>query len=164
MRLLEDIILKDSIEINASPEAVFNFLVDITNDKSYNIWHPQDHVAFCWIKGEPWKESSVLCAKEYLTGELHTLTFHLTKVIPNKVIEYVPSLWLLRIYYPKNSFIIEPKQDGCIFTAMGSFRVGRIVKTFAKNKLAGGIASVKKHLKEEGENLKMILENKNVKE
>ena len=161
MPLLEDIILKDSIEINASPEAVFNFLVGIIDDQSYKFWHPQDHVAFCWIKGEPWKEGSVFRANEYLKGELHTLTFRITKLIPNKIIEYVPSFWLLRIYYPKNSFIIEPKQDGCIFTAMGSFRVGRLVKTFAKNKLSSGISSVKRHMKEEGENLKRILESKN---
>ncbi|HAD83065.1 MAG: hypothetical protein A2509_01745 [Candidatus Edwardsbacteria bacterium RIFOXYD12_FULL_50_11] len=162
MRILEDIILKDSIEIKAAPEAVFNFLTGITDDKSYQVWHPQDHVAFCWIKGEPWKEGSILRAKEYIKGELHTLTFCVTKVIPNKTIEYVPAFWLLRIYYPKNSFIIEPKRDGCIFTAMGSFRVGRLVKTFAKNKLASGIASVEKHMKEEGENLKRILENENL--
>lgn len=160
MRLLEDIVLKDSIEIKARPEAVFSFLTGITDDKSYQNWHPQDHVAFCWTRGEPWKEGSVLRAKEYLKGELHTLTFRVTKVIPNRIIEYVPSFWLLRIYYPKNTFIIEPTQDGCIFTAMGSYRVGRLVKTFARNKLSSGIASVEKHMKEEGENLKCIIEGK----
>lgn len=159
MRLLEDIILKDSIEIKARPEAVFSFLTGITDDKSYQTWHPQDHVAFSWIKGEPWKEGSVLRAKEYLKGELHTLTFRVTKIIPNRTIEYVPSSWLLRIYYPKNTFIIDPTKDGCIFTAMGFFKVGRLVKTFAKNKLSTGIASVKKHMHEEGENLKRILES-----
>jgi hypothetical protein len=162
MRILEDIILKDSIEIHASPEAVFNFLVGIKDDQSYKIWHPQDHVGFCWIKEKPWQEGSVVRAKEYLKGELHTLTFRVTKVIPNRTIEYVPSFWLLRIYFPKNTFIIEPTQNGCIFTAMGSYRVGRLVKTFAKNKLSSGISSVEKHMKEEGENLKRILENKSV--
>jgi hypothetical protein len=161
MRILEDIVLKDSIEIKASPEAVFNFLTAIVDDQSYQAWHPQDHVGFCWIKGEPWQEGSVLRAKEYLKGELHTLTFRITKVISNRTIEYVPSFWLLRIYYPKNTFIIEPTENGCIFTAMGFFKVGRLVKTFARNKLSTGVDSVKKHMKEEGENLKRILETNN---
>lgn len=159
MKILEDIVIKDSININARPESVFNFLINIVDDKSYQAWHPQDHVAFSWIKGKPWQEGSILRAKEYLKGELHTLKFRVTKIIPNSKIEYVPSFWLMRIYFPKNTFLIEPKGNGCTFTAMGSFRVGRIAKTFAKNKLESGIASVKKHMKEEGENLKRILEN-----
>jgi hypothetical protein len=80
-------------------------------------------------------------------------------VVPNREIEFMPLSRLLRIYFPKNTFTIEPKGDTCVFTATGCLRVGRIVKILAKNKLEVGLASVKKHMKEEGENLKRILES-----
>lgn len=53
MALLEDIILTDSIEIKATPEKVFDFFVQLVGDESYLIWHPEDPVAFCWLKGKP---------------------------------------------------------------------------------------------------------------
>ena len=47
------ITLKDSIEIKATPEKVFEWLVQRMKDKeSYQAWHP-DHVDIRWIKGEP---------------------------------------------------------------------------------------------------------------
>jgi hypothetical protein len=45
--------LKDSIEVKASPEKVFQWLTQRMKDKeSYRAWHP-DHVDIRWIKGEP---------------------------------------------------------------------------------------------------------------
>ena len=46
MVLLEDITLTDSLEIKATPEKVFDFRVQLVDDESYRIWHPEDHVAF----------------------------------------------------------------------------------------------------------------------
>ena len=159
MRFLEDIYIKDSVEIKTTPEKAFDFLVHLVDDESYRAWHPDDHVALRWIKGQPWEEGSVLYAEEYIHGKLHKLKFLITKVVPNREIEFMPLPQLLRIYFPKNTFAIEPKGDTCVFTATGCLRVGRIVKILAKNKLEVGLASVKKHMKEEGENLKRILES-----
>ncbi|MHA2314904.1 MAG: SRPBCC family protein [Candidatus Hermodarchaeia archaeon] len=159
MRLLEDIYLKDSVEIKTTPEKVFDFLIHLVDEESYRAWHPDDHVTLRWIKGQPWEEGSVLYAEEYIHGKLHKLKFLITKVVPNREIEFMPLSRLLRIYFPKNTFTIEPKGDTCVFTATGCLRVGRIVKILAKNKLEVGLASVKKHMKEEGENLKRILES-----
>lgn len=65
--------LKDSIEIKATPEKVFEWLVQRLKDKeSYQAWHP-DHVDIRWIKGEPLQEGSILYAEEYLHGDLHRL-------------------------------------------------------------------------------------------
>ncbi|MFX0198417.1 MAG: SRPBCC family protein [Candidatus Hodarchaeota archaeon] len=159
MGLLEDIYLKDSVEIRTTPEKVFDFFVHLVDDESYRAWHPDDHVALRWIKGQPWEEGSVVYAEEYVHGKLHKLKFLITKVVPNREIEFMPLSRLLRIYFPKNTFTIEPKGDTCVFTSTGCLRVGRIVKILAKNKLEAGLASVKKHMKEEGENLKRILES-----
>ncbi len=158
MALFEEITLTDSVEIKTTPEKIFDFLVKLVDDESYHIWHPEDHVALRWIKGKPWEEGSEVYAEEYIHGKLHKLKFIVTKVVPNKEIEYVPSSRFLRKFFPKNTFSIEPKQETCIFTASGTYRVGWIVRTFAKNKIELRLSSVRKHMKEEGENLKRILE------
>ena len=53
---------------------------------------------------------------------------------------------------------MKQKGDTCVFTASGTYRVGWLIRTFAKNKLERSLSSVRKHMKEEGENLKRILE------
>lgn len=158
MKLLEDIVLTDSIEIGVTPEKIFIFFTQIVDNESYRKWHPNDHVAFHWIKGNPWEEGSVAYAEEYLHDELHKLKFLVSKVVPNKEIEFVPTSRIIKIFVPKNRFEIQPSKNGSIFTARVHIRIGRIVKTFFKRKLEAGLLSVKKHMKEEGENLKRILE------
>jgi hypothetical protein len=160
MKLLEDIVLTDSVEIGVAPEKVFDFFLQIVDDASYRAWHPADHVAFRWIKGNPWDEGSVAYAQEYLHGKLHKLKFRVSKVVPNREVVYTPVSRLLRIFFPENRFEIEHSGDGCIFTAKGHFRFGQIAKALAKRKLEVGLLSVRKHMKEEGENLKRILEEK----
>jgi len=158
MKLLEDIILKDSIEIKTSPERIFDFLVHLVDDKSYRAWHPDDHVALEWITGNPWEEGSIARAQEYLHGKVHTLKFRVTRVIPSRHIEYAPTSRLLRLYFPRNAFAIEPQGAVCVFTATAHMRVGRLVKRFAGAKLESTLDAVKKHMREEGEHLKRILE------
>ena len=158
MKLLEEIVIEDSIEIYAEPEAVFKFLLNLKDDDSYQAWHPKDHISFRWVKGKPWEVGSVVYAKEYIHGVVHTLKFIVTKMIPNRLIEYTPTFRLYRIFIPKNSFILEPTSKGCLFKAVGIYRVGRIGKLIAKKRITKGIASIQKHLREEGEFLKQSVE------
>ena len=152
--------LKDSIEINATPERVFEWLVQRFKDKeSYQAWHP-DHVDIRWIKGEPLQEGSIIYAEEYLHGDLHKLKFRITKIVPNRVIEY-RSLFPLSILAPGNTFLIEPKgENSCIFTAMGSLRLPVWLFKKLHKKHKNKIEATEQHMKEEGENLKRALENK----
>lgn len=161
MKILEDIVLIDSVEIGVSPERVFDFFLKMVDDVSYQSWHPADHVSLHWIRGNPYEEGSIAYAEEYLHGKLHRLKFRISKVVPNREIEYVPVSRLLRIFFPKNRFEIKPRGDSCIFTAEVHLRIGRIAKAFAKRKLEVGLSSIQKHMKEEGQNLKRILEEKN---
>ncbi len=158
MQLMEEITLSDSIEVKAAPEEVFGFITRLVDDESYRAWHPEDHVSFRWIKGRPWGEGSVAYAEEYLHGKLHKLKFTVTKVIPNRRIEYGPTSRLMRRYFPGNAFIMEPTEEGCVFTATVTLRAGWLVRTFAKKRLDRGLADAGKHMKEEGENLKRIVE------
>ncbi len=158
MKLMEDVFLTDSIEIHASPEDIFGFLNNLVDDASYRAWHPQDHVAMRWEKGSPWQEGSVVYAEEYFHGKLHKLKFVITHVIPNRKIEYVPVSRFLKRYVPKMSFTVEPKGPRTIFTAMAHYRIALLPRLLAKKSVERGISSVRKHMKEEGENLKRLLE------
>lgn len=160
MKLLEDIVLTDSIEISTTPEKIFDFFLQIVDDESYQAWHPKDHVAFRLIRGKPCQPGSVVYAEEYIHGKLHKLRFLIKEVVPNRKIEFVPFSRLLRIYFPRNTFLIEPRAGSCVFTASCVLRVGRLIKLLARKKLDQGLSSVSKHMKEEGENLKRILEKR----
>ena len=160
MKLLEDILITDSIEIQTTPMEVFRFFLQIVDDASYQAWHPEDHVAFRWIKGEPWQKGSVAYSEEYLHGKLHKFRFLINKVVANREVELVPLPRFLRIFFPVNTFSIEPREGYCVFTASGVMRVGRLVRLLAGRKLDEGVSSVRKHMKEEGENLKRILEKR----
>jgi hypothetical protein len=160
MAFFEDSVLTDSIKIKTTPEKIFNFLTGIVDDASYRAWHESDHLSFRWLKGQPWTEGSIMYAEEYLHGKLHTFKFEVTKIIPNERIEYTPTSRLIRKFFPKNEFIIEQKGESCLFIASGTDRVGWIGKAFFKKAIDKGMSSVKSHMKEEGENLKEILESK----
>jgi len=150
--------LEDSIEVKATPERVFEWLIQRFKDKeSYQAWHPE-HVDIRWIKGEPLQEGSILYAEEYLHGDLHKLKFRITKIVPNRLIEY-RCLFPLSIIAPGNKFIIEPKgQDSCIFTATGSLRIPRWLFVRMHKKHKNKIENTQQHMKEEGLNLKKALE------
>jgi hypothetical protein len=158
MAFFEDVILTDSIKINTTPEKIFSFLNGIVDDESYRAWHSQDHVRFRWLKGQPWTEGSVVYAEEYIHGKLHKLKFKITRIQPHERIEYTPASRFLRTFFPKNEFIIEQQGEFCLFTATGTYRLGWIGKTFFKKTIDKSLSSVKKHMQEEGENLKRILE------
>lgn len=158
MALFEDVVLKDSIKIKTSPERIFNFLTSITDNESYRAWHKEDHVSFKWIKGTPWAEGSILLAEEYIHGKLHRLRFIVTEIVQNKKIVYSPTSRFVRKFFPKNEFVIEQEGDHCHFIALVTLRVGKIGRILFKKSLEKSLFSVRKHMSEEGENLKYMLE------
>ena len=159
MKLMEDIFMTDSIEIRRTPEKIFEFFYSLVDDASYRAWHPDDHVTMRWTKGSPWQEGSVIYAEEYIDVELQKLTFIVTKVVPDREVEYVPVSRFRRRYAPKYTFSVEPKDPSSVFTAAVHVRVPLLPRLLAKKKVEGGLSSVRKHMKEEGENLKKILES-----
>ncbi|THB75042.1 MAG: SRPBCC family protein [Desulfobulbaceae bacterium] len=161
MPFFEDVVLTDSIEIETTPEAIFTFITNIKDDESYRAWHQTDHVAFQWLKGAPWQEGSILYAEEYFHGKLHKFKFVITEVIPDKKIVYSPVSRILRLFFPKNEFRIKCDGPTCLFVASVNFKVGWIGKKIFKKSIDKGLASVRKHMKEEGENLKSLLEARN---
>ncbi len=101
-------------------------------------------------------KGSILCCEEYLHGELHTMKFRLTQVEPTRI-EY-KVLFPMSLICSNGSFLIESRGDSCIFTATLSFRLGAVLSIFFKER----VTSLRIHMKEEGENLKQLIESEPV--
>ena len=150
-------VLTHKIKIRTTPARIWNFFKEM-DDKKYLLWHPQDHVSFKWVKGKPMEEGSVARFEEYLHGKLHKMSVKYLKAVPNKLIEFTmvnPPFW--NIFYPKSSFEIKKEGNYCYFIAKNYFRIG-IFKFFFSSLIDKQVDSIMKHMKEEGENLKKLME------
>lgn len=146
------IMLTDSTEIKATPEKVFQWFRNMKEKADYQSWHA-DHVDVCWTKGKPFEKGSIAWFKEYIHGRLYKFTFLCTEAVPGRIIEYRP-LFPWSIIMSKGAFILEPKgHDSCIFTATISLRLVPLLWKLLRSQLE----ALKQHMKEEGENLKKIL-------
>jgi hypothetical protein len=145
--------VKDTIEIKTTPEKIFGGLIKVFSSQEYfKKWH-KDHVKCQWLKGKPFEKGSILYVEEYLHGELHKMKFLTTQLEPNRKIEY-RLLFPMSIICPIGSFTVEQKGESSIFTASLTFRFGWLFTKFAKSNVEG----MKNHMREEGENLKKLLE------
>ena len=142
--------MEDSVRIDRPPEVVFEWFGHFV--ENYRSWH-QSHVKAVWIEGNDFEKGSVLYAEEYLGDKLEKLSFKITDRIQNELIAY-------RMSFPESiicsggTFSIRPSNGGSIFTATLFFRFGWLLSKIAKNR----IQVIEIHMKEEGENLKKILE------
>jgi hypothetical protein len=149
------ITLRDEIEINATPEEIFHWFSQF--DSNYLEWHP-DHVACEYLEGTFCQEGSVVYAEEYLHGELHKLKMRMTKYHPNSLIEYKilgMGSW--------GSFVVEPREKKSNFIAELHFGLGipfvdKLIDPILERILSFQLDAFRTHMKEEGRNLKSILE------
>jgi hypothetical protein len=124
----------------------------INIDKNYKSWHPE-HISWNWENGEPFQIESKAIAKEYIHGKVHSLKSIITNIKKNELIEY-EFLFPTSIIVKRGSFIFSKIDSGCIFTATLTFRFGKILLKLFKKQMEATL----KHMKEEGENLKKLLE------
>lgn len=145
--------LRHEIEIAASPESVYAFFERIA--ENYTRWHP-DHIAFRWVKGEGIAEGAVAYSEQRIHGKVHKLPARFTKVIPARLVEFKWVNPIARFFAPRNVWLFEPTDRGCRFVAESDLRLG-----WGSSRLKHvqeAIASGRKHLAEEGENLKRLME------
>jgi hypothetical protein len=147
---------ENSVGIDALPEAVWNFFVNI--EKNYKTWHPEDHIFIKWIKGVPHEIGSIVHAEEYLCGKIHKITMRVADMEKNRKIAY-RTLFPKSILYPKSEYFFEPKEEGCVFTAVNYFTFPGFFYILARKRINAYIAATEKHIMEEGVNLKRSLEN-----
>jgi len=157
MGLFRQSVLRDSIEIKTTPEKIWKFFTHL--EENYKTWHPKDHVLFKWTEGKPMEKGSSWYGEEVLGGDLRKLRGTIAEVVPNRkiVFKYAFPLSLVSLGF---EWLIEPKGSHSIFTAIGYVRCMRFYRLIAKEHVDASTKVGKKHIREEGENLKKILESK----
>jgi len=146
--------LRDRVEIHTTPGQLFAWLGRMPEE--YKSWHP-DHVACRVVHGSVLEVDSEIECQEYLHGKLHSLRFRMTKVIPDRRVEFV----IERM--GRGAFEAQANDDTVTFVAeldIGSDApiVGRFVDFIISRLFNQRIESMRQHMAEEGRNLKTILE------
>ena len=150
MALFEQIVLEDTVEINTTPEKIWEFWAKM--DKNYKAWHPEDHILFRWTKGRPMEEGSKIYAEETVGGKLLKLKVTYVDVDPNR--KFVLKLIFPASLFAKYEYLIEPRGANAAFTAYTYLKY----PGFARKRVQSVIEVGEKHIREEGENMKKILE------
>lgn len=143
--------LVDSIVIDAPPDPVWQWLEDLPSH--YTEWHP-DHVSAEWERGGPDQIGSIMRAVEFLGGTREALRMELTSIDAPHGFEYRmrgPISMLL----PGGAFTVTPHNGGSRFTASISYRLGAFTERFFSRR----VAALTRHMREESENLKRIIES-----
>lgn len=146
-------ILEDSIVIQAGPEAVFQFFVDIENH--YLAWHP-DHVLFRWEDGRGGQLGSIFYFEEHIGGRLLKKRCVYTRIVPNEHLEFAPTFWLMRLILPRMLFRMVPENGGCRLIQQIQLRLGPLAQWLKRKELA----AVREHMRAEGLSAKRMIEAK----
>ena len=159
MSLFKQLVLKDSIEIKTTPEKIWEFFTNL--EQNYKTWHPEEHVLFQWTKGKPMESGSSWYGEEFLMGKLRKFKGTIGEVVPNRKIVFKYS-FPISLVSPGFEWQIEPKGSNSVFTAISYVSCEGFFRKFMKyseyKRMETLIEVGKKHVKEEGENLKKILE------
>ena len=99
-------------------------------------------------------------SEELMNGELLKIKATVVESTPNRKVGFKLS-FPLSFMCPKLEWQIEPKGPNSVFTAVTYYKFGKLFLKFGKKRADKILETTKKHTKEEGENLKKILEKKN---
>lgn len=155
------ILFKDETIITASPETVYYFLTHI--DKLYKQWHPKDHVFCSTLYGSLDKKGSIIHFFEWIGRFPLYFIAKTTKAEKNSYLEYVPIFPLSLLKIGMGSFTIEKISDKktklVAYVGIGYDIpiIGPILDFILKRLIS--FDAIRKHMKEEGENIKKYLEN-----
>ena len=95
----------------------------------------------------------------FVHGKVFKLRGTIGDVITNIKIVFKYSL-PISLVAPGFEWLIEPKGSGSVFTAISYLRAGDFFHILSKKEMETKLEMHNKHVKEEGENLKRILESK----
>lgn len=143
--------LTETTRISASPGDVYRFFEEM--EENYERWHP-DHVSFRWTAGGELKRGAEARFEERIAGKRQRKTVRFVAVRPDRYLEFTPTSFLVGLLMPQISFAIEPRSDGCELTQRIVVRTGPIGARLNRREFD----AVRTHMREEGENLKRILE------
>ncbi len=157
MPLCKRLELSHSIEIKTTPEKIWNFLI---NPENYTIWHPQDHIKVIWTEGKPFEVGSKFYSEQRVFGKVKKYNAKIREIIPNRKVIFTFK-FPISIFSPQIEWRIEPKGSTTVFTAISYMRAGYLLKKLFKKGMNKLIEEHNRHVGEEGENLKKLMEEKN---
>ena len=149
------IMLRDSITIQTTPEGIFKWLELMPQE--YCAWHP-DHVVCRVVKGSMLQPGSEIECKEYLHGKLHLMRLRTTRMDPGRRMEYeITGLG-------KGAFEVISRDEGVNFAAELGLGfdipiIGTLVDALLRALLRRRLDAIREHVREEGQNLKKIIES-----
>jgi hypothetical protein len=143
--------LHDSIWIHTTPERVHRFFQEM--DRHYLQWHP-DHLLFRWEQGSGVKPGVVFYFEEIIGGKRMKKRVHFTRVEANRHLEFTFTNRLLALIVPRLAFHFEAEGEGTRFEAEIQIRTGPLGAWLNRREFD----AVRQHMREEGENLKKLLE------
>jgi hypothetical protein len=144
--------LTDTITIRSTPERFFSFFEEM--DVNYVRWHP-DHRLFRWESGRGLRKGGTFYFEEVIGGKLMRKRVVFTRIEQNRHIEFTFTNRLLRLILPRFVFRVEPEGAGIRLVAEITIRTGPLGAWLNRREFD----AVRRHMREEGENLKRILEN-----
>ena len=156
MKLFKPLILTNAIEIKTTPEKIWDFFSNL--EMNYKNWHPKDHIVFKWTKGKPMESGSGWYGEEVVRGKVFKLSGTIGEVVPYRKIVFKYS-FPVSLVAPWFEWSIEPKGPISVFTARSYLRAGELSLKYFKKEMELKLAIHHQHVKEEGENLKKILES-----
>ncbi|MFX1358659.1 MAG: SRPBCC family protein [Promethearchaeota archaeon] len=142
--------LRETIEINVSPEIIWDWLLNFT--ENYLEWHPS-HIRANWETETVNTVGSILYTEEDINGDFLKMKFRVVNLTPNRLYRF-KTVGRLKFLLAGGSFEIEPSKSGSLFTATLDFHMGKLLSKIAKKK----VQQISQHMIEEGKNLKNILE------
>lgn len=145
-------LLEVETKTEAAPEDVYAFFEQV--EDNYLDWHP-DHITFRWVTGEGLEVGNEAYLEEEIAGDIKKQTIRYTTVEPPNRIVFHPTSRLLRLILPHISFTIEPVMEGSQVTQRLKIRTGPIGRRLNRDEFD----AVRQHMKEEGDNLKRIVES-----
>jgi hypothetical protein len=147
------VLFREVTSVDAPPERIFAFFEGMA--ENYRRWHP-DHVVFRWLAGGGLRAGAGAHFEERIGGKLLEKTVVFTCVEPGRYLAIAPTNRLFRLVLPRLSFRMEPAGGGCRLTAEIVVRTGPVGAWLNRKEFE----AVRRHMREEGENLKRLLESR----
>jgi hypothetical protein len=150
-------VLRDTVEVHASPSDVFGFFEDMDNAR-YLDWHP-DRKVFRWTRGKGLKAGNEFYFEEVIAGKLLKKNVVFTHIEDGARIEFTPTFRLMRLFLPRLLFRLEGiGEHHYRFIAEIFLRLGPLAARLNERELD----AVREHMRVEGINLKRFAENRHV--
>lgn len=147
--------LPHEVNINASPEKIWEFLVNI--ETNYKAWHPDDHILFQWNKGAPFEQGSIFYAEQNMLGEKVKYKGKISECIPGAKITMKLS-FPLSFITEKIEMIIEDHGLYSTFKHVTYMRFRFLSRTVFKKQNIRLLNEMDAHVRTEESNMKRIIE------